>query len=435
MADRNQELIDIVAETPGVELHGKSLRIDFRFHGKRCRETLNMPATKANIKHASRKREAILHEIAIGVFDYAKHFPDSKNAHRFAGTTASRDISLGDLVEHYLKIKDVDIGDNARGRYRSILGMLASDLDHTRVVSTFRTEDLQQWRRYLMTEPRNRTSKPLAPRSVNYYMMVAAGLFNFAKQNGYTHQDLSSVLTKVEVIRDKPDPFDQDEFRRLQESARHDMDAMWVQLACWTGMRTGELCSLAWEDVDLERGELQIRRNITQARNFKVPKTGHERTIVLLPPAIEALKRMRPMTAMRQSHYIKKTLRDRRQVDEKVTFVFSPDVTSKTPGLSICYTAFTLGDKWDRLIKRAGIRRRTQYHMRHTFACWMLTAGANPEWVASYLGHEDSTMVRTVYGKWIPEQDRDEADRVWGRLGASFSDLAPMKPQDFKATQ
>ncbi|WP_235713538.1 hypothetical protein [Aeromonas caviae] len=65
----------------------------------------------------------------------------------------------------------------------------------------------------------------------------------------------------------------------------------------------------------------------------------------------------------------------------------------------------------------------------------MLTAGANPEWVASYLGHEDSTMVRTVYGKWIPEQDRDEADRVWGRLGANFSDLAPIQPQDFTATQ
>lgn len=425
------ELDALLANTQGVERHGKGMRITFHYRRKRCREVLNIPVTKANIRHAARLREAILHEIAIGTFDYAKHFPDSKIAIRFDAATQLRDITVKALVERYLAMKEVDIGDNARGRYRSILTMLAADLDPARLVSSLRPEDMQAWRRFLITSPRGRTGKVLSPRSVNYYLMVASGLMGWAKANAYTTQDLASALNKVEVVRDKPDPFNQDEEARLLAAARHPMDAAWIKLAIWTGLRTGELCALAWEDIDLDRGELTVRRNITQLRTFKPPKTGKERVIVLLPPAKEALRELRAITFMQQTHMIVRSLRDGRQVTEPCTFVLTPVITSRSPAQAICYTAFTIGDKWDRLVRRAGIRRRTQYHMRHTFASRMLTAGANPEWVGAYLGHEDSQMVRTVYGSWIPEHDREEVDRVWDRLGANFYENAPKMPQKF----
>jgi integrase len=56
----------------------------------------------------------------------------------------------------------------------------------------------------------------------------------------------------------------------------------------------------------------------------------------------------------------------------------------------------------------------------------MLSAGANPEWVAFYLGHVDSKMVRTVYGAWIPENDGAKTERVWNNLSAQF-DKVPQK--------
>ncbi|MGL4717413.1 MAG: Arm DNA-binding domain-containing protein [Aeromonas sp.] len=423
-----------LAAVKGVERHGEALRITFHYQRKRCREVIPLPLTKTNIKHASRLREAILHEIAIGTFDYAKHFPDSPRAARFAAGHGTRtlDITLGDLVARYLQVKEVDVGDNAKGRYKSILTMLAGDLDPRKMVSALRPEDMQRWRRYLITEPRSKTGRPLAPRSVNYYLMVAAGLLEFAQANRYTTLDLASALNKVGVVRDKPEPFDQDEEARLLAATRHPMDAAWIKLAIWTGLRTGELCALAWEDIDMTRGELTVRRNITQVRTFKPPKTGKERTLVLLPPALEALRELRAITAVRPAYRISRALRDGRLINETCTFVITPGVTTRTRNSEMCYTAFTLGDKWDRLVRRAGIRRRTQYHMRHTFASRMLTAGANPEWVGAYLGHEDSHMVRTVYGTWIPEHDRDEVDRVWGRIGAEFFESAPKMPQEIK---
>jgi integrase len=47
-------------------------------------------------------------------------------------------------------------------------------------------------------------------------------------------------------------------------------------------------------------------------------------------------------------------------------------------------------------VKRAGIRRRNPYHTRHTFACWLLSAGANPSFIVSQMGHENAQMVYDV---------------------------------------
>ncbi|WP_325892872.1 tyrosine-type recombinase/integrase [Grimontia sp. NTOU-MAR1] len=70
-------------------------------------------------------------------------------------------------------------------------------------------------------------------------------------------------------------------------------------IACYTGPRHGELCALAWEDVDLVRDELRVARNLAK-EGFRVPKTkSGERVITLLQPAIDALKRQREVSYLR----------------------------------------------------------------------------------------------------------------------------------------
>lgn len=56
---------------------------------------------------------------------------------------------------------------------------------------------------------------------------------------------------------------------------------------------------------------------------------------------------------------------------------------------------------WLPLCERAGIRYRNPYQCRHTFASALLTAGANPWYVAEQLGHVDVQLVFSTYGKFI----------------------------------
>lgn len=56
-----------------------------------------------------------------------------------------------------------------------------------------------------------------------------------------------------------------------------------LRLTLWTGCRTGEVCNMAWDDVDLEKGTIHLRET----------KTGVERYVQLSGQAIDFLKVLR----------------------------------------------------------------------------------------------------------------------------------------------
>ncbi|MGF2417787.1 tyrosine-type recombinase/integrase [Citrobacter freundii] len=56
-----------------------------------------------------------------------------------------------------------------------------------------------------------------------------------------------------------------------------------LRLTLWTGCRTGEVCNMAWKDVDLEKGTIHLRET----------KTGVERYVQLSDQAIDFLKVLR----------------------------------------------------------------------------------------------------------------------------------------------
>lgn len=56
-----------------------------------------------------------------------------------------------------------------------------------------------------------------------------------------------------------------------------------LRLTLWTGCRTGEVCNMAWKDVDLKKGTIHLRET----------KTGVERYVQLSDQAIDFLKVLR----------------------------------------------------------------------------------------------------------------------------------------------
>ncbi|AXD04837.1 hypothetical protein DTG00_08740 [Salmonella enterica subsp. enterica] len=58
------------------------------------------------------------------------------------------------------------------------------------------------------------------------------------------------------------------------------------------------------------------------------------------------------------------------------------------------------------------MRRRNPYHTRHTFACWLLSAGANPSFIASQMGHENAQMVYEVYATWMDDMNKDQIELI-----------------------
>ncbi|EEC7638709.1 tyrosine-type recombinase/integrase, partial [Escherichia coli] len=90
------------------------------------------------------------------------------------------------------------------------------------------------------------------------------------------------------------------------------------------------------------------------------------------------------------------------------------------------FTVDSIRQMWDAAVKRAGIRHRKSYQSRHTYACWSLTAGANPAFIANQMGHADAQMVFQVYGKWMSENNNAQVTL----LNTQLSEFAPTMPHN-----
>ena len=100
------------------------------------------------------------------------------------------------------------------------------------------------------------------------------------------------------------------------------------------------------------------------------------------------------------------------RIEEQKIFVFNPSVNAVNGRSVAYYSTESLGQIWTGALRRAGLCHRKAYQSRHTFACWALSAGANPNYVASQTGHSDAQMVYRVYGAWMSENNTDQLSLI-----------------------
>ncbi|AGE85791.1 tyrosine-type recombinase/integrase [Cronobacter sakazakii] len=416
----------------GVENHGGKLRIWFLYKGKRVRENLGVPDTAKNRKVAGVLRASVCFAIKTGCFDYANQFPDSPNLDKFG--VNKREITIGALAERWLGFKRMEITTNAMRRYDSIVRNVIPMIGEKKLVSAINTEALLYLRKELLTGYQIISAgktKPVKGRSVptvNLYMSVLHGIFRFAVSGGYIEKSPFEGISPLKKAKPEPDPLTREEFSRVIEACGNLQIKNFWSLAVYTGLRHGELCGLAWEDIDLKAGTLMVRRNHTMMKEFTLPKTqaGTDRIVYLIKPALDVLKRQAEMTRLGKQYQIEVKLREfGRSTFHPCTFVFNPSLSATNGKAGHHYAVASVNQSWEAALRRAGVRYRKAYQSRHTYACWSLTAGANPNFIANQMGHANSQMVYQVYGSWMSDNNREQITI----LNQKLSDFAPPMPQ------
>lgn len=235
----------------GVENHGGTLRIWFIYKGSRVRESLGVPDTPKNRKVAGELRASVCFAIKTGNFNYAAQFPDSPNLRRFG--VESKEITVLELANKWLDLKRMEISTNAMSRYSSIARNMVPRIGGDRLVSAVTQEDLLFIRKELLTGyhtlkvGQKTPVKGRSVRTVNNYMKTMSGMFKFAADSGYVKVSPFNGIALLKRSRCEPDPLTREEFVRLINACAHQqLKNMW-SLAVYTGVRHGELVSLAWK--------------------------------------------------------------------------------------------------------------------------------------------------------------------------------------------
>ncbi len=157
------------------------------------------------------------------------------------------------------------------------------------------------------------------------------------------------------------------------------------RLIAQTGLRTGEMVGLKWEDLDFENRKIHISRTMEFRHGyheFKIgePKSKHGyRTIPMTPEAYEILMRR---YEQRKIRYV---------ADEEFKdFVFL--CRKGTPVKNSTYDTAIY-----KLTEKAGMKHFSMHTLRHTFATRCIEAGMRPKTLQGILGHANIGVTMNLY--------------------------------------
>jgi len=170
-------------------------------------------------------------------------------------------------------------------------------------------------------------------------------------------------------------------------------------LAAYTGMRRGELIGLEWEDVDLERARLHVRKSVVLAEGRAVAqedgKTDNAaRPIDLDPEAVDMLR------AHRKGQIEQLNL---------VGLEASANVLCRPDGRHFAPDSFS--QAFDRAVARLRgvVTKLSLQGLRHTHATILLKAGVPVKVVSERLGHASVAFTMMQYQHVLPGMQADAA--------------------------
>ena len=238
-----------------------------------------------------------------------------------------------------------------------------------------------------------------SPRTVQYIHVTLHKALKQAVNDGLVPRNVTEAVKPPQVRREEIHPLTPEQVNALLSAARGDrLEALYV-LAIHTGLRQGELLGLKWEDVNLEEGNLQVRRTLTTTKSGPVlstPKTkGSRRSVKLTQSAVEALR-----------HHLQRQLGEIDRAGslwEENGLIFASEKGEPLDRRG------TVKYQFKKLLKCAGLPDIRFHDLRHTCATLLLGRNVNPKIVSEMLGHASIAITLDTYSHVLPNMQNEAA--------------------------
>lgn len=228
-----------------------------------------------------------------------------------------------------------------------------------------------------------KTRRPLSVKTVNLVLALLKKILTTAVKWGYLRESPAAHVDLFPAAEQVVRYWTAEERDRFLRFARHH-DPAFAELAlvaCYTGLRRGELAGLELHQVDFENGVIRVDAVYCFKSGRRIERTKNRKIgwVPMLPEVQDALK-------------------DRRLAATD-TRIFSLE------------TFRHASQRLRRLAKTAGVRPIRFHDLRHTFASTLVTAGADLYSVQKMMRHETLAMTQR-YAHLNAEKLRAEAMKI-----------------------
>lgn len=334
--------------------------IRFTYNGKNYRKTLNLENTRANMRLA--KNEIMpkmqvklysgeLFEVAVPTVDeYSKLSFEIHSKTRKESTQNDYRISYEKHIKPHLGSKRLD---------------------------AIKASDISLWQ--------NKVLESVSPRRLKNIRAVLSTIIQDAMRDELILRNPLPLVKLPRADKVEISPFSISEIFTILDKAKGQFKTFYA-LGFFTGMRSGEMIGLRWEDIDFFRNEISIKRAIKMGV-ISTPKTQDSvRDIDIIDSLQPYLKEQYKLTAHKNSYVF---------LNDKDEHFYDIKRIRNT--------------HWTKVLKECNFKYRPIYHTRHTFATVMLENGEDILWVSNMLGHKDSTMTLSRYARYVKRDDKKRA--------------------------
>jgi integrase len=251
------------------------------------------------------------------------------------------------------------------------------------------------------TQTSPRTKRPLSPRTLQYLHAVLRLALEQARRDDLVVRNVAGLVAGPKVQRAEIAPLTPEEAGRLFAQAATDrLSPLWL-LVTALGLRRGEALALRWEDVDLDRGHLQVKATVQHVGGklvrTEMPKTKSSRRALPLPAVVvDALRAHR-------AAQVEERLASEVWIDDAL--VFTTRIGTPLEPRNVLRSFHVLCD-------RAKVRRVRIHDLRHAAASFMLLQGVDMRVVMGTLGHSRLATTSDLYTHLLEPVQRAAADRM-----------------------
>jgi integrase len=298
---------------------------------------------------------------------------------RYFRTSQARKHTLSDLIDRY--IKEVIPSKGRFGKDQETQLKWWKDQLGPYLICDIAPAMIAEGRDRLLAEKTCR-KKLRSPATVVRYLAALSHAFSVAvKEWEWISENPATKVRKPREPEGRTRFLNPAEIKRLMDTCRENPNPFLypiVVLALSSGMRFSEILRLRWEDIDLERQLLVIKKT----------KNKERRTIPLAGPALELLRELES------------------QSPSDVGLVFTVEGSKKPVDIR---------NAWLRAKVEAEISNFRFHDLRHTAASYLAMNGATTLEIAEILGHKTLAMVKR-YAHLSEPHTRGVIESLVGKL-------------------
>jgi integrase len=311
-------------------------------NGKYYRKSTNQTPTKAYIKWIEKNYQAKLEELC-GISQKTERTSVEEFGLEVLHNTSHKRATLNqkDLISKFQRLVLPYFKNYALEDIKSI--------------------DIEKWQRELL--------ESYSTSTVSKCRQILGTILHKATGADILHKNPMDYAEGFEVKYEKRKPYTDAEVSDMLRFSKGWLRAF-LYIAFTSGLRTGEVIGLKWEDIDLENRVIYLKRSISKGviKNSSNTK-NHDRVIDIPDVTVEILKSYKFHRPNKEWVFVSSHGTFFAETKTIVKYHFKP------------------------LLQKLGIEYKTLYVTRHTYSSMLANSGINKAFVKESLGHSAKSTV------------------------------------------